>query len=272
MKKRERAQILENIKIGGGIQRIRLHAPEIADTAKPGQFVNLYLPQKQFLLPRPFGVADADGQAITLYYMVVGQGTELLSEKKSGHFLDILGPNGNGYDLSAMGEHILLASGGTGIPSLLFAARRLRELIQKSDSSAKKITAVTGFRDTAFLVEEISKYCDQTFVISETDGTQSKPLGMTGNILNLFFALEAGSVKASGLDKITGCLSCGPMPMLRAMDQWCGDKGIALQVCLEARMGCGMGACVGCTCETTVGKKKICVDGPVFDAKEVCWV
>ncbi|MDR1728423.1 MAG: dihydroorotate dehydrogenase electron transfer subunit [Acidobacteriota bacterium] len=275
MKARHEARIVENVPEGAGTNasdgmvRMTLHAPEVAREARPGQFVNLYPRDGRLLLPRPLGIADADEGAgtVTLYYVVVGEGTRALASLAGGDRVELLGPNGNGYDLAAAGRNVLLAGGGTGLPPLLYAAKRLREA-----GAPATITAAAGFRTTPLLTDRLAQSCDTVFTVTETDraasvrtsGATSEPLALMGNVIDLLDAVGAP-------EGVTGCLACGPAPMLKALAAWCASRSIPLQVSLEARMGCGYGACVGCTIDTAHGRRKICADGPVFGAGEVTW-
>jgi dihydroorotate dehydrogenase electron transfer subunit len=266
MNGKQQAQIIENTRVGEGLLRMRLRVPEIAAAAVPGQFVNLYVPDGRMILPRPLGIADTEGEEITVYYLVVGAGTEIFSALPAGALVDVLGPNGNGYDLPAAGSRPLLVAGGGGVPPLLFAAKRIKEL----DAGAY-VTAALGFRDEAFLVDELSRHADKVYVISETDPGLSDPPGLTGNVVQLFSVLEMYEKHVEILSRVTGALSCGPFPMMQALSAYCAVKQIPLQVSMEARMGCGYGACVGCSIQTVSGRKKACADGPVFPASEVIW-
>jgi dihydroorotate dehydrogenase electron transfer subunit len=260
MKQRIDARIIENTQTNEGLFRLRLDAPEIAKTAIPGQFVNIYPDESSLLLPRPLGIADADGDEITFYYIVIGAGTKSISKKNAGATLSILGPNGNGYNLNAITGDTILAAGGGGVPPLLFAAKRLRE------KRAGKIISVAGFREAPFLLKELEKYSDAVCPISETLTLENGLPAETGNIIDLLNRMEIG-----GLSGGLSCLACGPGLMLRALSSWCAVQGIPLQISMEERMGCGFGACVGCSIDTTKGKKKVCSDGPIFNSDEVIW-
>jgi dihydroorotate dehydrogenase electron transfer subunit len=282
------ATIKENTEITSGIYRLALVDSDVAGTvasvatkAIPGQFVNVYLNSKSMLLPRPFGISDVlleDGEMrLVIVYAVVGEGTAELSSYSPGVKLRILGPQGNGYDLDGLGRSVLLIGGGLGVPPLLFAARRIRERLTSYDATT--ITALLGYRDDPYYLDEMRQYCDDVFRISEfgpscDTAEKSGPRDMNGTVVDLAARLVSeGRIDISN----ASILSCGPTPMLRAVAGWAKARSVPAQVSLEARMGCGYGACVGCTIEirqathhNTV-RRKICKDGPVFPADAVVW-
>ncbi|MDR2156242.1 MAG: dihydroorotate dehydrogenase electron transfer subunit [Clostridiales Family XIII bacterium] len=250
-----RAEIIEHIPLASQVFQLKLHAPDVAAVAVPGQFVNVYLNDAAMLLPRPIGVADATDAQVTLIYAVAGRGTELLSRYASGTCVRLLGPNGNGYNLGAIGAHALLIGGGLGVPPLLFAAKRIRE------RGGARITAVLGYKDEPYCLRGMKLFCDSVYGISEraapvselsarasgTEAAGSEPKcdGKTGNVMDLLTSTEVGEELDAGNATV---LSCGPAPMLRAVARWAQMRGIRAQVSLEERMGCGYGACVCCTC------------------------
>jgi dihydroorotate dehydrogenase electron transfer subunit len=245
------AEIVEHTAISAGVFRLRLSSPDVAATCKPGQFLNLYLNGGAMLLPRPISIADVEDGCVTLVYAAVGRGTELLSKYARGACVRVLGPNGNGYDMDMLGRHVILIGGGLGVPPLLFAAGRIREMRDV------KITAVLGYRDEQYCLNELRERCDAVHAISEKDG----------NVMDLIASLVSrGMLDLSNATVLT----CGPKPMLQAVTAWARTRGLSSQVSLEERMGCGYGACVGCTCEVVGArqKKKVCVDGPVCRGEE----
>jgi dihydroorotate dehydrogenase electron transfer subunit len=295
-------RIETNEQIANDVYRLVLCADAIAASAEAGQFVNIYLPGGDMLLPRPFGIANAYEKYIEIIYTVVGKGTERLSGMKVGESLRVLGPNGNGFDLERAGRNVILVGGGLGIAPLRFVAKRLRE---RADV---KVTALLGYSGAAFYADEIrselssnliytisrkdsraSEKLDSTenmkdlkndlssnsvYTISETDLRVSGELDITGNVMDLTAAL----VDSGKLDlRNAAVLACGPTPMLKAVSDWSRARGIPAQLSLEARMGCGYGACVGCSLKTRgvestdIIQKKVCVDGPVFAADRMIW-
>jgi len=264
--------ITQNKEISPGIFEIRFNAPEIYGAATGGQFVNVYLPGGSMLLPRPLGIAGAGG-GLTLVYAAIGAGTEALSFIKEGESIELMGPFGEGvFDFPGnTAREILLIGGGLGIPPLLFAARKMKE---RGDVN---ITAFLGFREDPFYVRGFKDVCGEVFVCSETEGAA----GFCGNVTELLEQEGTGGELA---------LACGPRPMLEAAARWCAARDIPLRVSLEERMGCGYGACAGCTAATRqlndaarpqngpnmpdangIIMKKVCVHGPVFWADEVVW-
>jgi dihydroorotate dehydrogenase electron transfer subunit len=228
-----------------------LHTPELARSAKPGQFVHILCGEGSFLR-RPLSICDAQGDTLTLVFERKGAGTRYLSERRAGDALDILGPLGNGFELRE-GKY-LLVGGGIGVPPLLFAAKR-----------AEGADAVLGFRtkDAVILEDEFRAACGNVAVTTD-DGSY----GYFGTVAApLREYLEVGGY--------AGVLACGPRAMLRAVAEVCAEYNVPCQVSMEERMGCGVGACLVCACETLEGgaraMRRVCKDGPVFRAEEVCW-
>jgi dihydroorotate dehydrogenase electron transfer subunit len=307
MREKAIARIVENSEIAPGIYRLALAdlpgaeaVAGIVSEAAPGQFVNVYLNSASMLLPRPFGISDVVageyGPGLVVVYAVVGAGTAELSTYAPGTEVRILGPQGNGYDLGGPGKNVILIGGGLGIPPLLFASHRIRESLTQCGD--KTVTALLGYRDDPYYSGEISLYCDDVFSISESGSDQSEEkkanaYDMSGTVMDLAARLASeGRLDLSN----ASILSCGPMPMLRAVAEWAMEEKVPAQVSLEARMGCGYGACVGCTVELkstapvaredgprdtkrTVPsvlpdltiRRKVCKDGPVFPADIIIW-
>ena len=281
--------IIKNEDIIPGIYELCVEAPEIAQGAAAGRFVNIYLPGGAMLLPRPVSIADARDGALTLVYGIVGAGTKALAELTAGCGLEVMGPMGTGFfdypgsptdafpaEVFREEYEILLIGGGVGIPPLHFAARMLRAAVR----GRVKIRAVLGFREYPWYTKEFEHVCDEVLIASETEGLAP----FHGNVIGL---LEKAYTDKEGVGL---ALACGPRPMLAAASAWCGSRGIPLRISLEERMGCGYGACAGCTAGTRplndeskpqngpaaadaagIIKKKVCVHGPVFWADEVIW-
>ena len=220
----------------------------------PGQFVNIRV-EGQFLR-RPISVcnvtkakgerleAKGENGVLTIIYKVVGAGTEAMSQLPVGTQLDVLTVLGNGYDLSKAGENPLLVGGGVGVPPMYMLARQLREM-------GKNVRVILGFNttDEVFYEEEFHALgCDVT--VTTVDGSH----GVKGFVTN---ALDG---------KQSYYYTCGPLPMIKALLQAAGTNG---EVSMEERMGCGFGACMGCTIQTTQGPKRVCKEGPVFPAEEL---
>jgi dihydroorotate dehydrogenase electron transfer subunit len=253
-------KVVENCKIksigflADNICDMRIYCPKIAAQAVAGQFVEVYPDNGVNLLARPISICEIDKiiGTIRLVFQIVGKGTKLFSTLKAGDTIRVLGSCGNGYTIPKSVESTtVLVGGGIGIPPLLEAAKHIQ---------GDKII-VLGYRTKpAFLSEEFTKYGEVH--ICTDDGSE----GFKGNTVQ--FLIE---------NNITGdeIISCGPKIMLKFLAQYAQEKDIPCQVSMEERMACGIGACVGCVVEIKEGNttvyKKVCKDGPVFDAKEVAW-
>lgn len=251
------AEIIKQEFLIEDIYSMWLKCPEVAQEAHSGQFVSLYSKDSARLLPRPISICEVDkkGGSIRLVYRTVGAGTKEFSTYKKGDTIKMVGPIGNGYDLSS--SKPVLMGGGIGIPPMLQLAK---EFAQKGVSK-DNMTVILGYRDATFLLNEFKKIA--TVYISSDTGS----VGTKGTVIDA--AREHG---VSG-DMI---YSCGPKPMLRAVKEYAYEKDCHAQLSLEERMACGIGACLACVCKTTekdehsqVNNKRICVDGPVFFADEV---
>ena len=211
---------------------------------RPGQFVEIALPN--LFLRRPISVCNIDGDRLTLIYKVVGEGTAVMSGMPAGTRLDILSGLGNGYDLSRAGDKVLLVGGGVGVPPLIYAAKRLREM-------DKQVRVVVGFNTVSEM------FIGDTL---ETMGCKVDVCTMDGSFGKQGVVTDLITTPAPFY------YACGPLPMLKALVQKIGTNG---QLSLEERMGCGVGICVGCSVQTTEGIKRVCKEGPVFNAGEVIW-
>ena len=236
-------EIIENTALTASVYRMRL-AGDTSDITASGQFVNIALAGK--FLRRPISVCDVEGGVLTIVYKVVGKGTEQMSAMKIGEKLDILTGLGDGYDLSVSGGRPLLLGGGVGVPPLYNLAKRL--IAKGAD-----VTVVLGFNkaDEVFYEEEF-KALGATVTVATADGSH----GVKGFVTD---ALPAD---------YTYFYTCGPEPMLKAV--WKATKTSG-QMSFEERMGCGFGACMGCSCKTLTGNKRICKEGPVMRKEEILW-
>lgn len=255
---RERVKILSQEQLASGIYSMWFASSAMAQAALPGQFVSVYSADGAHLLPRPISICQIDREkgAIRLVYRVAGYGTAEFASMAAGDELTVMGPLGNGYGEAAAkcqkDSRILLIAGGIGIPPLLQLAK---------DLPGEK-TIVLGYRDhELFLKEDFSAYGQ--VVIATEDGSA----GVRRNVLD--------AIRQEGLTGDLIC-SCGPTPMLRAVKAFAQEKQIPAWISLEERMACGVGACLGCVCQSTevddhshVKNKRICKDGPVFAAEEV---
>ena len=217
----------------------------------PGQFINIKLPG--FYLRRPISVCDYDSEGLTIIYKVVGNGTDYLSTMKAGDTLSCLMGLGNGFSVEACGDHVLLVGGGVGTPPMYGLAKALIGM-------GKKVSVVLGFNSAAdvFYEEEFKALGKESGWIEVRVSTVDGSHGTKGFVTD---CLE-------GLDDITDYCACGPMPMLKALYRYYDGKKCG-QLSFEERMGCGFGACVGCSISTNSGFKKVCKDGPVFSSEDV---
>lgn len=252
MKQKERCKIIRQERIGTNIYSLWLQTGAIAQSAQPGQFVMLYGKDRSRLLPRPISICQTDGTALRLVYRIVGAGTREFSCLESGQELEVLGPLGNGFPVQeAKGKQVMLLGGGIGIPPMLETAAAL----------GNYATAVLGYRDELFLKEEFEAFCPVS--IATEDGSS----GVKGNVLDV---VREKNLSADML------FACGPLPMLRAVKAYAEKMQIPCWISMEERMACGIGACLGCVCDSTqedahlhVHRKRVCKDGPVFLSTEV---
>ena len=219
---------------------------DISDITAPGQFVNIQL--DGFYLRRPISVCDAEAGKLTLIFKAVGDGTEKMAKMLPGAKLDILSGLGNGYDTENSGDSPLLIGGGAGVPPMYMLAKKLI-------SEGKKPTVILGFgsADEVFYKEEFEDLGTDV-IVATADGTE----GVRG------FVTDA---MTEGLS-YSYFYTCGPEPMLKAIYDKSETSG---QFSFEERMGCGFGACMGCSCKTKYGNKRICRDGPVLVKEEIIW-
>lgn len=235
-----------------GIYELVIRDPYVAATVRPAQFVNLYPADATMALPRPFGVAKVEGDDVTLIYQIVGAGTREFAKLQAGGTVDVLGPLGKPFDTGKTANYVLVG-GGLGIPPLLYAAQTLS---QRDDGT--KVTSVFGYRDVRFADDLVKPYADTTHSIINAEG----------NVVDLLNDIED---ELDGADQKPIILSCGPTPMMKAVAAWASKRNIEAQFSLEARMGCGYGACVACVVDTPQGRLKVCKDGPVFTTEQLGW-
>ena len=236
-------EIKENIHLTDSVMKMTLLGDTAAITAC-GQFINIKL--DGLFLRRPISVCDCDDSSVTIIYKIVGHGTEQMSSMTAGEKLDILTGLGNGYDLSLSGDAPLLLGGGVGVPPLYMLAKKLI-------ADGKRVTVILGFntKDEIFYENEF-KALGADVKVTTADGSY----GIKG------FVTDAMP------DSYTHFYCCGPEPMLKAVYKASKTSG---QMSFEERMGCGFGACMGCTCKTIAGYKRICKDGPVMKKEEILW-
>ena len=235
--------ITENVQLTEKMFRMVLAGDEL-NAQLPGQFINVQI--DGLFLRRPISVCDSEPGKVTIIYAVVGKGTKALSEMQPGQTLSVLTGLGNGYDTSVSGDAPLLLGGGAGVPPMYLLAKELL-------AQGKKVTVCLGF-NTASEV-----YYDEEFYkigcrvrMATVDGS----LGAKGFVTDVM------------PDGYSYVYTCGPEPMLKAVYKNSNTSG---QFSFEERMGCGFGACMGCSCKTITGYKRICKDGPVLRKEEILW-
>ncbi len=262
--------IQSNQRIAAGMYEMVLQIPKTAEDeatlqqVRAGQFINIRI--EGLYLRRPISICDWDAEegTITIVYQTVGRGTEIMSQIQSGEQLDILWPLGNGYDLTKgnpCGKETevtpLLFGGGAGVPPMVGLCRRLMQ-------TGAKPVVILGFRSAENVYyKDLFEEMGVRTIITTEDGS----VGIKG------FVTDAASALLSDADSMEykwNIFACGPEPMLRAIDQTLPED-IPGQLSFEERMGCGFGACMGCSCETKYGSKRICKDGPVLERSEVIW-
>lgn len=236
-------QIIENRPLTDNVYQMVLSGDVSAITA-PGQFVNILL--DGLYLRRPISVCDVSADTLTIVYKVVGKGTAQMSRMKTGT-LDVLTGLGNGYDLLPAGSHPVLVGGGVGVPPMYLLAKRLLAM-------GKKVSVILGFNTKSeIFYEDAFQELGADVIVTTVDGSY----GTKG------FVTEA----LAGLD-YSYLYTCGPEPMLKAV---CRVSKTSGQFSFEKRMGCGFGACMGCSCKTITGNKRICKEGPVLIKEEILW-
>ena len=236
--------IVSNIALTDSVYKMVLEGDTSAITA-PGQFVNIKL--DGLFLRRPISVCDYDGQTLTIVYKSVGKGTEAMSAMVPGTKLDILTGLGNGYDLTLSGETPVLLGGGVGVPPMYNLAKKLL-------AEGKKVSVILGFntKSEIFYEEEFKALgCEVT--VTTVDGSY----GVKGFVTTALETMDYSYF-----------YTCGPEPMLKAVHKASKTSG---QMSFEERMGCGFGACMGCSCKTLTGYKRICKEGPVMQKEEIVW-
>ena len=230
-------EIIENVALTQSVYKMVLRGDVSAITA-PGQFINIRL--DGLYLRRPISVCDLQGDCVTIIYKVVGKGTEQMSRMQIGETLDVLTGLGNGYDMTFAGDCPVLLGGGVGVPPMYLLA--------------KQISVILGFntKDEIFYEEEFRAIGAEVFVTT-ADGSY----GIKGFVTDALRELNYSYF-----------YTCGPEPMLKAVYKAAKTSG---QMSFEKRMGCGFGACMGCSCKTITGYKRICKEGPVMKKEEILW-
>ena len=236
-------EIVENIPLTDSVYRMVLQGDTSAITA-PGQFVNIQL--DGLFLRRPISVCDVENDLLTIIYKAVGKGTRQMAKMSAGK-LDVLTGLGNGYDMSVSGNRPVLIGGGVGVPPMYLLAKKLI-------AQGKQVQVILGFntKSEVFYEEEFKKL-GASVTVTTVDGSY----GVKGFVTDALKEME-----------YTYFYACGPEPMLKAIYRASTTSG---QMSFEKRMGCGFGACMGCSCKTITGYKRICKEGPVMRKEEILW-
>jgi dihydroorotate dehydrogenase electron transfer subunit len=253
------AEIISNLVVASGVYKMTLSSRELAHDSQPGQFLHIRVnPGNDPLLRRPISVhAVEDEDKISLLYGTIGRGTRLLSKKKSGEEIDVLGPLGHGFDLSEKPDRAVLVAGGMGAAPLFFVAQRLKGLVKESKlligaKTKEGLLSVSDFKEIG---------CD----VWQT--TEDGSAGRRGYITDLF--------EQALLDQTIGgsirVYACGPKEMMARTATIAGIYNVPCEVSLEEKMACGLGACLSCVVDTIDGLKRVCKEGPVFRSDEIKW-
>jgi len=245
-------EIIDNIILTDAVYSMTISCQELAHEAVAGQFLHIKCGHSR-ILRRPISICSVRDDKVNFVFEVKGEGTRWLSERRPGQVLDVLGPLGNGFKMPK--GNLIVVGGGVGTPPMLFTAA----------SATHGVTAILGFRsaDRVILTDQFNKICDEVHITTD-DGS----VGIHGAVTKpLEELLKSG--------KFAAVMSCGQLLMQKAVAELCAKYNIPCQVSLEERMGCGVGACLVCACETitdgSTTMSSACIDGPVFDSSEVVW-
>lgn len=255
---RESAQVISQEQLADQIFSMWIQTEQIAEAAKPGQFISVYSRAADKMLPRPISLCEIDREngRLRIVYRVTGKGTgtEEFSTYQAGDSIEILGPLGNGFPLErAEGKKVFLVGGGIGIPPMVQLAKELK---------GSRVQAVMGYRDAhTFLEQELTEAA--SFYLATEDGSR----GTKGNVIDC--------IRENGLGAEV-LFACGPTPMLRALKSYAQEHDIECWISMEEKMACGVGACLACVCKSKevdghshVHNKRVCKEGPVFLADEI---
>ncbi len=266
------ACIIENKRIAKDFYKMRLESPYLAKNMKPGQFLEVRCSDGiEPLLRRPFSVHRILKNGVEILYEIVGKGTELLSQKKTGEDLDIIGPLGNGfttpYTLHPT-PYTLLIAGGIGVAPLVALAE---ELVKKKE----RVDVIIGAKTRGHVLCEAEfKSLGCSVNVATEDGSKGKR-GLATELLSKLLTTPTGPIGPLGRrhnSKLTTIYACGPNAMLKAVAKIARAKNAPCQVSLEERMACGVGVCLGCPVKVKTNEyKMVCKDGPVFNAEEILW-
>ncbi len=260
-----KVKIASQVRIRDNYWHCEFSSPQIAKIALPGQFINIRVNDLcEPLLRRPISIHGVSGSKIKIFYEVVGKATEILAQKRSGEYFDIIGPLGKGFDFGrqkAEGRRQILVAGGMGVAPLMFLAEKLRE--DRRPKAEDRMTVLIGAKTKKqLLCADDFKKLGCIVKIATDDGSQ----GFYGKITDLLRNLSSDSCSLPSV-----IYACGPRPMLKAVADIANQRAILAQLSLEEHMSCGMGACLGCVVKTKKGFKRVCKDGPVFNANDLIW-
>lgn len=246
MKSIQTYEILENSPLTDDIMKMVLKG-DTSWIKNPGQFINITI--EGYYLKRPISVCDWDTKTLTIIYKVVGKGTAIMKDMKPKQSLEALVGLGNGFDVAKLPDELVILGGGVGIPPMYGLAKRCLQ-------ANKKLHVILGFTGTkdAFYLDEFKKL-KLDLIITSNDGS----IGLKGFVTD--------GMKEAKLDELVYA-ACGPMPMLKAIYVASKSHGY---LSFEERMGCGFGACMGCSCKTITGYKRICVEGPIMESEDLLW-
>ncbi len=256
-----KAKIISHRIINGGYGYLEFSSAAIASQAKPGQFINIRVADLvEPLLRRPFSIHGVKAARVKVIYKILGKGTQILSSRKPGEILDIIGPLGNGFDCPKAAGKLkkpgpILVAGGMGVAPLVFLAEKLKMQLPLVLIGAKTKAQVICSKEFK------SSGC--TVKVATDDGSS----GFKGKVTDLLASLL---LSTSGY-RPSAIYACGPHPMLKAIAALAAENKIVTQLSLEEHMACGVGACLGCAVLTKSGYKSVCKEGPVFDGQEIIW-
>jgi len=261
-----KAKLIYNKKIKGNYFRCLIDAPLIAKKANPGQFVNIKVSDTITpLLRRPFSIHRVKGEKIEILYEALGEGTKILSQRKPGEYLEVIGPLGSGFDyssqLTAHSSQVLVA-GGMGVAPLIFLAEKITA--HSSQLTDYRLFVVIGAKTKSqILCEKEFRDLGCEVKIATDDGSK----GFRGRVTDLLKNILLTTYNL----QLTTIYACGPRPMLKEIAVISQQYNIPAQVSLEEHMACGFGACLGCVVNTEQGFKRVCKEGPVFNSDEIRW-
>jgi dihydroorotate dehydrogenase electron transfer subunit len=243
--------VLSNQKIAENTLLLEVESADLSSSIKPGQFFNIQVNDSSYpLLRRPFSISDVIGTSIFFMYKVIGEGTKIMSEKKKGDKVNLLGPLGNSFETVNLKEHLILIGGGIGIAPFPYVIKKI---------GAINYTVLFGVRNK----KEVHEYGMKNISYSSDDGS----IGLHGNVIELLDEHLANIVK-----KDVRIFACGPNPMLRALQKYVKEKKIDCDVSMESAMACGFGICQGCPIEYKEKEdayKLVCKDGPIFNIRDI---